>query len=131
MMYLSYILSIYSPILLYSGSADVWKNFAVEPPFTTPYLITSCASRSCALLIGFSNVSTVKKAAKLAVYDAMTIMANKNQTLAKILLNMECFTMYFIFIKCVIFLLTLKFKGNNNLNTFRNRRQELHLTLAA
>ena len=50
-------------------------------PFFFNYitLISVCAAKSSALSIGFSNVSTVRKAARLAVYEAVMIMANRNQ----------------------------------------------------
>jgi hypothetical protein len=49
------------------------KNAAVDPPLRAPYLILVCLARSSALSIGESILSTVKKAAKLAVYDDIMI----------------------------------------------------------
>ncbi len=56
----------------------VLKKFMVAPFWTAPYLMVCCFARSSADSMGFSRVSTVKKAAKLAVYDAIIIRAKKN-----------------------------------------------------
>lgn len=53
------------------------KNAAVEPPLSAPYFIFVCFARSSALSIGESILSTVKNAAKLAVYDEI-MMSVKN-----------------------------------------------------
>lgn len=49
------------------------KNAAVLPPLKAPYLILVCFAKSSALSIGESILSTVKNAAKLAVYDEIMI----------------------------------------------------------
>lgn len=49
------------------------KNDAVVPPCKAPYLILVCFAKSSALSIGLSIRSTVKKAARLAVYDEIII----------------------------------------------------------
>ena len=83
-------------IFEYIGSSEVSKNLLVDPPPTTPYWITFWFARSSADSMGFSRVSTVKNAARLAVYDAIMIMANKNHTLARILYFEKecCFQIY-------------------------------------
>lgn len=43
------------------------------PPFKAPYLILVCFAKSSALSIGESIRSTVRNAAKLAVYDEIII----------------------------------------------------------
>lgn len=58
-------------------SSRTLKNDAVEPPLRAPYLILVCLARSSALSIGESILSTVRKAAKLAVYEEI-IMRVKN-----------------------------------------------------
>lgn len=55
------------------------KNERVLPPRKTPYLILLCLARSSALSILASIRSIVKKAAKLAVYDEITISAKNHQ----------------------------------------------------
>ena len=55
------------------------KKVSVEPPDKQPYSIFVCLLKSSALLIGNSNLSTVKKAAKLAVYDANNISVKTDQ----------------------------------------------------
>ena len=45
----------------------------MEPPFRHPYFIVLCLDKSSADSIGDSIRSTVKKAAKLAVYDEIII----------------------------------------------------------
>lgn len=53
------------------------KNAAVEPPRSAPYLILVCFARSSALSMGESMRSTVRNAAKLAVYEEI-MMRVKN-----------------------------------------------------
>jgi hypothetical protein len=54
----------------YVEKFESWKNFIVLPPSTVPYLIFVCLAKSSALSIVASILSIVKKAAKLAVYEA-------------------------------------------------------------
>ena len=49
------------------------KKAAVLPPLRAPYLIFVCFARSSALSIGESILSTVRNAAKLAVYEEIMI----------------------------------------------------------
>ena len=49
------------------------KKADVDPPATAPYLILVCLARSSTPLIGVSILSTVRNAAKLAVYDETMI----------------------------------------------------------
>ena len=51
----------------------------VDPPSTTPYLISVWWAKSSADLMGLSRVSTVKNAARFAVYDAIISIANRYQ----------------------------------------------------
>lgn len=55
------------------------KNFSVEPPFEIPYFILDCFAKSSAELIGILSFSTVRKAAKLAVYDDTMINVKNHQ----------------------------------------------------
>jgi hypothetical protein len=41
------------------------KNCSVDPPLTTPYLISVCLTKPSALSIGLVSFSTVKKAARI------------------------------------------------------------------
>ena len=50
---------------------------------------TTCAARSSTDSIGLSKVSTVKKAAKLAVYEAIIMRAKKNHNPANNLVESE------------------------------------------
>lgn len=52
------------------------KNASEEPPAKHPYCIFVCRLRSSALSIGISSLSTVKKAAKFAVYEEIRINVN-------------------------------------------------------
>lgn len=70
-------LSMAAHIRWYVEKLDSWKNFIVDPPFTAPYLILLCLAKSSALLIVASIRSIVRKAAKLAVYEA-SMMRAKN-----------------------------------------------------
>lgn len=63
------------------------KNDAVEPPLRTPYLIFVCFAKSSALSIGESIRSTVRKAAKLAVYDDIMINVKNHHIPATILVD--------------------------------------------
>lgn len=60
------------------------KKAAVEPPFKAPYLILVCLARSSALSIGESIRSTVRKAAKLAVYEDIMIKVKNHHMPATI-----------------------------------------------
>lgn len=55
------------------------KKAAVLPPFNAPYLILVCLAKSSALSMGESMRSTVKKAAKLAVYEEIMISVKNHQ----------------------------------------------------
>lgn len=53
----------------------------VDPPSTVPYLISVCFARSSADSIGDCILSTVRKAARLAVYDEMMMRVKNHHTL--------------------------------------------------
>lgn len=55
------------------------KNVIVAPSSTTPYKILVCLARSSAESIGDSILSTVRKAAKLAVYEEMMMRVKNHQ----------------------------------------------------
>lgn len=63
------------------------KKAVVEPPFNAPYLILVCFARSSALSMGESILSTVRKAAKLAVYDDIIIRVKNHHMPATILVD--------------------------------------------
>ena len=56
----------------------------VEPPSTVPYLISVCLARSSADSMGDCILSTVRKAARFAVYDEMMMSVKNHQTLPTI-----------------------------------------------
>ena len=58
------------------------KNSLVDPPSSAPYRISVCLTRSSADSIGEIIRSTVKKAAKLAVYELMRIRVKNHQAAA-------------------------------------------------
>lgn len=60
------------------------KKSDVVPPSYVPYLIFVCLARSSAESIGVFILSTVRKAAKLAVYEDMMIKVKNHQTLPTI-----------------------------------------------
>jgi len=62
---------------MYKSGNLTLKNAAVLPPLSAPYLIFVCLARSSALSIGESILSTVRKAARLAVYEEI-MMSVKN-----------------------------------------------------
>lgn len=55
------------------------KNVIVDPPSKVPYDISVCSAKSDALSMGVIIRSTVRKAAKFAVYDDIIIKQKKNQ----------------------------------------------------
>lgn len=63
------------------------KKAAVEPPPRTPYLMFDCFARSSADVMGDSIRSTVRNAAKLAVYDEIMIKVKNHQVPATILVD--------------------------------------------
>ena len=56
----------------------------VEPPSTVPYLISVCLARSSADSMGDCILSTVRKAARLAVYDEIMMSVKNHHTLPTI-----------------------------------------------
>lgn len=56
-----------------------WKKAFVEPLTRQPYSISVCLARSSAVSMGYTTFSTVKKAAKLAVYDEIMMSVKKYQ----------------------------------------------------
>lgn len=51
----------------------------VDPPFKVPYWTWFCAAKSAALCIGSTVLSTVRNAAKLAVYEDRMISVKNHQ----------------------------------------------------
>jgi len=68
------------------------KNSFVVPELTTPYLISVCLARSSADSIGDCMRSTVRNAARLAVYDEMMISVKNHQTLPTIRPDIDLYT---------------------------------------
>lgn len=66
-------------LLAYSGLLTL-KKFQIEPSFTVPYSISVCVTKSSAEFTFVEIRWMVKKAAKLAVYDANKNNANSHQT---------------------------------------------------
>lgn len=64
------------------GTRDVptLKNSFVDPASSVPYAISVCFARSSALSMGDTILSTVRKAARLAVYEEMMIKVKNHQT---------------------------------------------------
>lgn len=61
------------------ADADTLKNVMVAPSSTTPYRILVCLARSSAESMGDSILSTVRKAAKFAVYEEMMMRVKNHQ----------------------------------------------------
>lgn len=66
------------------------KKASVLPPLSAPYLIFVCFDKSSALSMGESIRSTVRKAARLAVYDDIMIKVKNHQIPATTLLCSCC-----------------------------------------
>lgn len=85
---------IYIDFKLYIGHTVDWesfydititrKKFDVEPPSIEPYLILVCLAKSSTPLIGVSILSTVRKAARFAVYEDIMINVKNHHILASI-----------------------------------------------
>ena len=67
------------------SSKNTLKNARVDPDSRHPYLILVCLAKSSADSIGDSILSTVRKAARLAVYELIMIKV-KNHHIAAIIL---------------------------------------------
>ena len=70
------------------SNAFTRKNARVEPDSRHPYLIFVCLARSSADSIGDSILSTVRKAARLAVYGLIIIKVKNHHMPATILVEM-------------------------------------------
>lgn len=55
------------------------KKDMVDPPLSVPYCMLFCAARSAALWMGSTVRSTVKNAARFAVYDERIISVKNHQ----------------------------------------------------
>lgn len=55
------------------------KNVIVEPPSKVPYEISVCSDKSAAFSMGVIILSTVRKAAKFAVYEEMMMSVKNHQ----------------------------------------------------
>ena len=66
------------------------KNVSEEPPAKQPYWILVCLLRSSAFRIGTSKRVTVKKAARLAVYEDVNIRVKIDQAVFKTLVHGAC-----------------------------------------
>ena len=55
------------------------KKVMVEPPYIVPYWISLCFERSSAFSMGDDILSTVRKAARLAVYDEIMMRVKNHQ----------------------------------------------------
>ena len=51
----------------------------VEPPFSVPYWMSDWPARSSAFSMGVAILSTVRKAARLAVYEEIRIRVKNHQ----------------------------------------------------
>lgn len=63
-------------------SAILWKYVIAAEPFSGAYCILYCLDKSSNDSTGVSSRDTVRKAAKLAVYDAMIMKPNSHHVAA-------------------------------------------------
>merc|ERR1719209_1368091 len=80
-------------ILAYVGILESRKKALVEPDSKQPYLILVCLARSSADSMGDSILSTVRKAARLAVYEEVTTRMNSHHIVAMIRVDTDFGTM--------------------------------------
>lgn len=66
------------------------KNVIVEPPSSVPYDISVWSAKSAAFSIGVIMRSTVRKAAKFAVYDDIMINVKNHQMPPTIRVDVAC-----------------------------------------
>ena len=66
------------------GILESLKKARVDPDSRQPYLILVCLARSSADSMGDSILSTVRKAARLAVYEEVTTRMNSHHIVAMI-----------------------------------------------
>lgn len=57
----------------------------VDPPSSVPYAIFSWEDNSATFCMGFCNLSTVRSAVKLAVYDGIIMIVKNHQIPPRIL----------------------------------------------
>lgn len=74
-------------ILWYVEKLESLKKEEVAPPSTAPYLIFVCFAKSSALSMVGPIRSMVRKAAKLAVYEAVIIKEKNHHMLVTILVD--------------------------------------------
>ncbi len=72
------------------------KKFSVEPLLTDPYFTSVCLLKSSTLSIVDFILWTVKKAAKLAVYDETINKVKKAQNMHIILTDGETLALIFV-----------------------------------
>jgi len=72
-----------------STTCNTLKKANVEPLEGTPYLICCWFDRSSTLSIGDTILSTVRKAARLAVYDEIMINVKNHHIHATIRVDMD------------------------------------------
>lgn len=65
------------------------KNSQVEPWYKVPYCTSVCEARSSGEFMGATILSTVRKAAKFAVYEEISISVKNHQTLPTILPDID------------------------------------------
>ena len=61
------LIQVYRHIFWYVSICESRKNVMVEPPFSVPYWMSDWPARSSAFSMGVAILSTVRKAARLAV----------------------------------------------------------------
>lgn len=71
------------------------KNVIVLPPSRVPYDISVCSARSAAFSIGVIILSTVKNAARFAVYEDM-IISVKNHQIPPTILVLVAYKIYML-----------------------------------
>ena len=74
------LLDINSHILEYTEILEFFRNCTVDPPSRAPYSISVWLARSSAELMGATILSTVRKAARLAVYEEIRIREKNHHT---------------------------------------------------
>jgi hypothetical protein len=81
-------------IFWYVSILESRKKVMVEPARNVPYSIDDCSARSSALSIGVIIRSTVRNAARLAVYEEMIINVKNHQIAPTIRVEAACVKKY-------------------------------------
>ena len=89
------------------GILESLKKARVDPDSRQPYLILVCLARSSADSMGDSILSTVRNAAKLAVYEEVTTRMNSHHIVAMIRVDTDLCALKMLYVMLVCYFGTM------------------------